>query len=68
MFGEWKIFGMISEHCEAEVGVGDVGRDVIMDVGDDVPFAVCVCGLFSSAHLRQTVEERKKTALLYCPL
>ena len=43
MFGEWKIFGMISEHCEAEVGVGDVGRDVIMDVGDDVPFAVCVC-------------------------
>ena len=49
MFGEWKIFGMISEYCEAEVGVGDVGRDVIMDVGDDVPFAVCVRALECSA-------------------
>ena len=49
MFGEWKILGLISEHYEAEVGVGDGGRDVIMNVGDDVPFAVCVCAAESSA-------------------
>ena len=43
VFREWLVFCIVSKHCEAEVYVCVVNEGVvIMAVGGDVPFAVCV--------------------------